>query len=144
MSTWPALLRVLLSIGLILNGSGYAVASTHMQMGYMATVALAPLSTGDPVTVAQPPCQHHDSGASAPATQLPDAASYTAPAKSTHPSPDCCKSGACRCACVNHAQAGIPAYSFRYAVIEHASAVRPLKPGHVTPALPHLIRPPIG
>ncbi|HVR81202.1 MAG TPA: CopL family metal-binding regulatory protein [Luteimonas sp.] len=139
------LLRVLLIISLVLNGSGYAVASTHMQMGHMDTAVLAPPSAAERVATAEPPChQDQHNSASASAAQLPDTAPAAAPGKSKHPAPDCCKFGACSCACVHQAQAAVPAYSLRYTVIEHAGVVRPMQPGHVAPTLPHLIRPPIG
>lgn len=139
------LLRVLLSISLILNGSGYAMAATHMQMGHGgAAASVAEPEAPDSVSAAEAPCQQHHSGASGPVAQLSDTTSDTAAVKSEHPSPDCCKSGACRCACVHQAQVAIPADSLDGAVIEHAGVMHPLKPGHAAPALPHLIRPPIG
>lgn len=139
------LLRVLLIISLVLNGSGYAVASTHMQMGHMDMAVSTPQSATDRVVTAEPPCpQDQHNGASTSAAQRPDTAPNPAPGKSKHPAPDCCKFGACSCACVHQAQAAVPAYTLRYAVIEHAGGVRPMKLGHVAPTLPHLIRPPIG
>ena len=144
MSFWPILLRALISISLILNGSGYAVASTHMQMGHMSTVASVPQPPAEPVATAEPPCHQHQVNASAAAAQLPDAVHDKAPAKSKHPSPDCCKSGACRGTCTHQAQTALHTHPLRYAGVEPVSGVRPLKPGHAAPALPHPIRPPIG
>jgi hypothetical protein len=63
--------------------------------------------------------------------------------KSKHSTPDCCKSGTCRCACL-HGVAAIPMLPFNAAFIEHAYSMRPMVLGHAAPALPHLIRPPIG
>jgi len=144
MSVLSLLLRVLLSISLILNGSGYAMAATHMQMGHGDTAVLAPEQAPDSMSAAEPPCQQHHSGASGPVAQLSDTASDTAAVKSEDPSPDCCKAGTCRCACIHQAQVAIPADSLDGAVIEHAGVMHPLKPGHAAPALPHLMRPPIG
>lgn len=137
------LLRGLLSLSLILNGSGYAMASVHTQMGDMGSVASTVPATPQPAAAAESPCdQHHD--ASAVAMELPDAMQDESSTTPMHPSPDCCNSGACHCACIHQAQAAIPTHVLRHDTAEHASSVRPLKPGHSAPALPHLIRPPIG
>ena len=144
MTVLSVLLRVLLSISLILNGSGYAMAATHMQMGHGDTAASAPKQASDSVFAAELPCQQHHSGVSGPVAQLPDTTSDSATVKSEHPSPDCCKSGACRCACVHQVQVAIPMGSLDGGVIEHAGVMQLLKQGHTAPALPHLIRPPIG
>ncbi len=145
MSVWSLLLRVLLTVGLILNGSGNAVASAHMQMPHMSIAGAAPLAAANPVATAEPSCHEPGHGAvSVAETQRPDAATDAMPVTSEHPSPDCCKSEACSCACVHQAQAAVPAVALQQAVIEHVSSVRPMKSGHDSPALPHLIRPPIG
>lgn len=138
------LVRVLLSLSLILNGSGYAVAATHMQM---AIPASTPQPARDHATTAEPPCPQHHRDAAPASTSVSvapvDAVSRTAPVKSNPPL-DCCESGACLCPCVHQAQATIPAMAFHAPMIEHVGVVHPLMPGHATPALPHLIRPPIG
>lgn len=139
------LLRVLLSLSLVLNGSGYAMASTHMQMGHHESAATTPQQAHDTVAAADPAChpQHHDS-ASEPATQASDTTPDIAPMKSEPPQPDCCKSGACHCACVQQAQAAIPMYSEGNAGMGRADVVFALQAGHAAPVLRHLIRPPIG
>lgn len=143
MSVWSILLRVLLTVGLILNGSGYAVASAHMQHMTMASATPQPVAT--PVAAVESPCaERHQGMVPVAGNPLPDAASDAVSVESEYPAPDCCKSGACRCACVHHSQAAVPAVAFRQAVIEHVSSVRSMKSGHDSPALPHLIRPPIG
>ena len=144
MSFWPILLRALISLSLILNGSAYAVASTHMQLGHMSTGTSVPLSPTQAVATAEPSCGPHQTHAAATPGPLPDATHDQAPAKPQHPSPDCCKSGSCINACTQHAQTALDMPVLRNAVVEHASNVSPLKPGHAAPALPHLIRPPIG
>lgn len=139
------LLRVLLSLSLVLNGSSYAMASTHMQMGHHESAATTPQQkTDDTVAAADPACHQQHAGGSEPATQAPDTTPDIAPVKSAPPQPDCCKSGACPCACVQQAQAAIPMYSLGDSVMGHADLVIALKPGHAAPGLRHLIRPPIG
>jgi len=50
----------------------------------------------------------------------------------------------CRCACAHPAQAAVPMVAFTPLPVESAGNVRPLASAHAAPALPHLIRPPIG
>jgi len=145
MSVWSILLRVMLTVGLILNGSGYAVASSHMQMEHTAMAGVAPPNAANSEATAGPACTEH------PQAMVPvaenagsDAATDASSVNSLDPSPDCCKSGACRCACVQQAQAAVPAVVLHQAVIEHVGSVRPMESGHASPAIPHLIRPPIG
>ncbi|HEV8694412.1 MAG TPA: CopL family metal-binding regulatory protein, partial [Lysobacter sp.] len=148
MSAWSLLLRVLLSLTLILNGSGFAVASTHMSKAIAASAhAMHP-----PVhaQASQSPCHgdhasmmvshHHD--AERTVDQSPDQTeshlSKTHPSKA-HPSKshsDCCQSGACRCVC-NHASTAAIAMAFvRDVLIVRSDASRPVKPGRPAPALP--------
>lgn len=136
----PLLLRVLLSLSLILNSSGYAMASAHMSVGHQDSVSATGQPAADPADSAQPPCHQHDEAAE----QAPGIPPDTAAVDSDSPSPDCCKSGACRCACVQHVPATIPVHALGEAAMEHAAIVLPLTLGHAAPALPDLIRPPIG
>jgi hypothetical protein len=142
MSVWSILLRVLLSLSLALNGVSAAAAAVHMPL--MLKTATQAASTGMQ-DVAGPgmPCHGHH-GASKEIAQgvAPAAAPDPAPVKS--PSPDCCKSGLCRCACVHGVQATLVADVSTPAILEHDRSVRPLLLGHAAPAAPHLIRPPIG
>lgn len=134
------LLRLLLSLALILNGIGGAVASTGMQMEHMGWMHGA-MHADAAEQSAQPPCHEH-AGVTSSDKGTDSGATANTPAK-TKQSPDCCKSGTCRCLCVHQSQVAITAL-LPAPVIEHAGVMRPLKPGHAAPALPHLIRPPIG
>ena len=144
MSFGSILLRLLLSLCLVLNGTGTAAASAHLPMKAIETAATAERTAGHAM-----PCHggSHDM-ATMPPKQPPagDSATNdsTPSAKSGHGkhSPDCCKSGTCRCACVHIAQAGVP--TRLPAVLAHGPSVRALALGHTAPALPHPIRPPIG
>ena len=61
-----------------------------------------------------------------------------------HAGPDCCKSSACRCACVHACASALPARLHVSVQLALGLDVMPLPLGHAAPALPHLIRPPIG
>ena len=135
MSCSAILLRVMLIVVLMLNGIGSAVAS--VQMAHAGRVAVA-MPVAD---AAEMPCHgHHD--AQAEATQ-PDVVPALAEDDPSLPDPDCCESGACRCACMHQAQAAVAVLLPIEAVIIHDRAVLAPKAGHSAPALPHLIRPPI-
>ncbi len=134
------LLRCLLCISLILNGSGYVMASAHLQMGHMGSIAVIQ----EPAPAAMPPCHQNDDASGTAAVELPEAVQDESRAMSKHPAPDCCKSGACQCACMHQAHAVLPVQALRHDVSGHAVDVRTLQPAHPAPALPHLIRPPIG
>ncbi len=146
MSVWSILLRLLLAVGLVLNGSGYAVASAHMQMDHASQAGTISTSVVDSSVAAEPDCLEHHLGMGLMSPEAPAAvtASDATSDNSGHPSPDCCETGACRCACVHQCQATIPAIAFQLAVIEKVSIMRPMTSGHESPAVPHLIRPPIG
>src|SRR3546814_15468258 len=58
--------------------------------------------------------------------------------------PDCFESGPCRCACLHHGQFAPMTMVASAAIIGHTDSVRPMFSVHASPALPHLIRPPIG
>ena len=127
MSARSVLLRLFLSLSLVLNGASAGVAAAHMSAGggMEAAFETATSASGCPEhhTAAPEPVQapHQDEGA-----------------------PDCCKSSACRCACVQLTSTAVLP-TFRWAPrVETMAAGRPLPLGQAVPALPHLIRPPIG
>lgn len=144
MNPWSLLLRLALIVALVLNGAGTAAASVMMQAG-MAESAATEIAAAPETSVVQAemPC-HEMMAESAP----PDGAAP--PASGHHPSdegrpaaPDCCK-GACHCACMQAAQAALPAMPAFGFVPPHSDVSHPVPVGHAEPALPHLVRPPIG
>jgi len=145
MALRSVLLRVVLSLSLALNGTTAAAAGARMQMSHAdmqqptgsASVADMPISDAMP-------CHHHDAGVSDSGGMEHQIATDPAPAKSKHPPPDCCKPGMCQCACVYSVQATLPALTTAGLVTEHSLSARPLTLAHAEPAIPHLIRPPIG
>ena len=129
MSRFTIGFRVLLGLVLILNGIGNAVASVRMMhAGAVETAASAEAGMD---------CHGHDKGQAAEASRV-------AGDDPSDPNPSCCESGACQCACMHLAQAAVSLSRATEIVISHAGAVIPPKAGHSAPALPHLIRPPIG
>lgn len=131
------LIRVLLSVALILNGATQAMVSVQMTHG-AASIASMPEKKAS----SEMPCHQHEQAA-ASLTADPSAAPDSPP-KTKHPAPDCCKFGACRCACLHSAPAAVPMMIYTPALVDHSQSVLPIALGHVAPALPHLIRPPIG
>ena len=142
MSTRAILLRLLLCVALVFNGAASAMASVQMMQMHAdgheaASTPVAPMASAE----SEMPC-HHD-GQPAHSQDAADAATATKD-KQPGQSPDCCKSSTCTCACVHQAAAMVPMLVFHGVVSLHGSSVRPMTLGHPTPALPHLIRPPIG
>jgi hypothetical protein len=138
MSLWSILLRALLSLSLILNGVAAASAATHRHanpadMQSVITTPVKVSQTGEKV-----PCHQHQQADSAAMNDQP-------PVPAEHASkPDCCKSSTCGCACMHAAQAALPGLNLAAPLLDHSRSVRQLTLAHASPALPHLLRPPIG
>lgn len=135
-SPLATLLRVLLSIILVLNGPGYAVAATQMAQANVAQDA-SPVAKRE---VARP-CHEHDMAAMQ--ADAPVAIDVGA-AKPGHPAPDCCKSGKCVCASTQPASLTLAALSLRETEIDRTINLPTLLIGHISPLLAHPIRPPIS
>ena len=138
MTPSAALLRVLLSLILILNGIGGAFAGAEMQLQHappnqptVATEATADVHAG------MPEC---DQGTkqTQPAPTAIDRASLDQAV------PACCENMVCDCACAQHGSAIVPVSRIALPMLGHASDLHPLTVGHAAPALPSLIRPPIS
>lgn len=140
------LLRLLLCIALVANGTSAVYAST--MMAFNAGMAATPAAGQG----AEPPC--HDMPGMTHAAMAGDygmpamthaamAADHDAPAPpAAHYG--CCPPGACLCSCVSHAPT-IPAVgAFAISMRPSAAPVAALRVSFASPALPHLIRPPIG
>lgn len=135
--TWPVpirdvLLRILLCIALIANGATTGVPAHAGHDGMAAPAEVAQSSVSD---AGKLPCDEHPRGAEA----LP-----STPADADGAPSDCCASDACRCACMHAGHVALASVVQTAADKPHAAAMRPLSSGHAAPALPHLIRPPIG
>lgn len=141
------LLHVLLSLALVANGIGAAMASAHA--GCAHSSAVVALSVADPSATgpapSEPPC--HDDMAPEAFSSLGDNAHRNVPedAVSTgaHGEDQHCDS-ACACDCTAHCQAALmpqPLLLHVSARIAHADT--PVY-DHAAPTLPHPVRPPIG
>ncbi|WP_036165232.1 CopL family metal-binding regulatory protein [Noviluteimonas dokdonensis] len=125
------LLRLLLCFALVANGTSAVYASTMMAFG-------AGMDATAAAHDAAPPCD--DMPAMAHAAMTSD---HDAPA-SPVAHDDCCPPGACLCSCVSHAPT-IPTFgSIAIPVRPSAAPGAALRVSFASPALPHLIRPPIG
>jgi hypothetical protein len=135
------LLRALLCLSLVLNGSGYAVAPTQMQVMHVAATQAA-------LAMAHQPCheQLHEGSAAPTMHVMADTASSGAcdDGHGSQSAPDCCKSSQCACDCLQYATATLTDVPALPALIERTAPLLSLSPGHVAPALANPIRPPIG
>ena len=138
------LLHVLLSLALVANGIGTAMASVHAGCTHAAVASAAP--------AAEPPC--HDMGAMAPQAQdgmhahgaHPDDLS---PAQSPASHDDGCGScgscaGSCACDCIAHGMAALMPPMLLLPVSTGIAYAPTTTHTHATPTLPHPVRPPIG
>jgi hypothetical protein len=132
----PNVLRLLLCVVLALNGVSGASAAGRMAAGYVEQ-SVAAVQDNPVATAAQamPPCHEHDADAVAAQSEVP-----AAPDKSDQ----CCDSSTCQCACMHHCAATIVGSLAVLPLQPAADVERAIDVSHRTPALPHLIRPPIS
>ncbi|MEJ7746955.1 MAG: CopL family metal-binding regulatory protein [Luteimonas sp.] len=139
------MLRLLLALVLLANGIGSAFAATRMQVeGFGARAAAVAMAQSDASTGAA----HCDEHAGMDAVVM-DASAMSSHAPgdaqdSDSDSGDCCASGFCLCACVQLVLAGIENLHMLESAVTRDTTAQVLSIGHAAPALPHLIRPPIG
>lgn len=140
----PALLRVLLILVLVSNGIWSAYASIGMGegMGHSHSSDVSAETKPQPVPLSS--CSDHRDGMVMKPVASEQAPASPALPEDPHGSSDCCDPSHCTCPCV-HACAALPLLASRMPdSMGHDLGVRPLSLGHPSPALPHLIRPPIG
>lgn len=139
------MLRVLLALALMANGTSSVFAATRMQVeSFGARIAVVDGTQSDASTAAAP-CDEHagmDALAMDPSAMTPHMGG-DAP-DSGGESGDCCKAAQCVCACVLHAVAGMANVHVMEPLIDRDTTAQVLGTGHAAPPLPHLIRPPIG
>jgi hypothetical protein len=140
MSLPAFLLRLLLCATLVLNGTGYAVAATQMQLTHVAgseqdhrPAVAAESDTG-------PPCHSQEQADQATPATPHDTGSLAM----QHESPDCCQVSLCSCDCLQHASLAMTGLLAPTPERLHAPSMRRVPAGHAAPALANLIRPPIG
>lgn len=133
MSVASLLTRVLLCLALILNGSGFAVAGSHMHMqhGHPAMADNAPVAQSAPAATTSGEESMHLDGDLALADCCTDAA---------HCSRLMCTVG---CAAGSSAPATLPASNLGFRINRQAQDATLRLAGHPTPALRARYRPPI-
>lgn len=138
----PLLLHMLLSLALLANGIGAAMASA--QAGCVHSATAVEMSVAES-SVAEPPCHGDMAPEAASPMQHAVHASVPGDTSSTdgHGDDGNCDN-ACDCACKAHGQAALmPQTLLLHASARIAHADTPVY-DHVAPALPHPVRPPIG
>ena len=128
MSRFAPLLRALLCLVLLLNGTAYAHAATRMATGGMAAMEQA---HEDP-----PPCHEGMDMA----MQMDEAGAHT---DGNAALPDCCESGSCDGFCAQHAPALAWPASWPVPGYLRAEAPAYLATAHASARLSHRHRPPI-
>lgn len=130
------LLRLLLSLALVVNGLSAVHAGVFMAVDGVAHAAMAAHDAGS--RDAEPPCHdamtavQDDAARGDEATPSPAAASD-----------DCCPVG-CLCNCVSSAPTLVQVHALAPTPLLDSGPVSALRVPHASPALPDLIRPPIG
>ena len=142
MSASSILLRVLLCLTLALNSMATAAMSVRMAKSVAATANMQVATSQESATGASP-CHGHDGKAMAPTSDKSVATDQKA-ATGDDTKSDCCKSASCQCACLHGVQAVMTASLRVVPTHDRNPNASPLHTGHAGPAIPHLIRPPIG
>ena len=138
MSMAAAFLRVLLCVSLVFSGSVAA-----------ATSAMMSLQQGPPTslqsdTADHPACHGRPMAGVAKVDPRPSAQPGSLAGTTGQSAPDCCDAGTCSSACLHQAQVPLLSNVFDAADGDVAAAVAHVTTSHAEPALPSLIRPPIG
>ncbi|MDI9239809.1 CopL family metal-binding regulatory protein [Lysobacter sp. LF1] len=133
MSLRALVLRLLLCLTLVLNGSGYAIAATQMALAHGMSSSMHH---------AAQPC--HGSGQIPATGESVDVAGCTAHSATPAAPADCCESPSCSCDCLQHASAATSMAVVVAGVPMHAGIAREMHAAHVPPLLPNLFRPPIA
>jgi len=122
--------RLLLCLMLVLNGTGYAVAATQMDLAHMA-VALAAQEAES-----NPPCHEMATESASHMTQATHQAGSDVP--------PCCQSSKCSCDyCLQHLTAAMSVIAVPADAPQSADIAQPRVAHRVAPPLPNLLRPPI-
>ncbi|RPE81687.1 hypothetical protein EDC50_0882 [Vulcaniibacterium tengchongense] len=151
------LLRMLLILALVLDGTAAATAAVRMQRTALEVPAATTVAAGchgahavatehpraHAAHLADPTTSSAAHAAHAGAAMADAAAHAGGAACHDRSAPDCCDSGACPCACMQPAQPPATAWSAT-PMPAQTHGPGPLSLGHADPALPPLHRPPIA
>lgn len=143
------ILRVLLALALVLNGSGYAVAATTMAFaapgvhgGHGRIADSGRLAQDGACHERADATQVHAAHSAAIETQ--DPADGAMPGHDDSDTPECCQGAQCHCPCVQQLAATLSDPCLRDTIVDVDAGMQAMRSGHPAPPLPHLIRPPIG
>ncbi len=139
MSIRSIVLRALLGLCLVLNGTGTAVAAMQMTTATIASNTMASDSS-NPAATTDADC--HDRNMTADARH--GSAMERDGTSNPHLSPDCCKYGACQCTCAQHAQVAVVLFPAEASIGVAGLALHALADGRPAPAPDALLRPPIA
>lgn len=133
MSRFAPLLRALLCLVVLFNGTTYAHAATRMALGDMASAASSAVHD-------EPPC--HETMDMAPGA-VPDAALHAGGHDDSTGLPDCCKAGTCDGFCAQHAP--VLAWPVALGALQPLTSEAPTyhPDTHASARLSHRHRPPI-
>jgi hypothetical protein len=146
MSFGPLLLRVMLILAFVLNGTTSAMAAAQMPSEH-------PNPQGDAMQHAAAPAHHqhdmsnchHDGMRSDTTSSIAQGhASHSVPTEHQGHSSDCCEGGSCQCVCAHGMHATVPSPVLAMHAYGRKEQSEARTAGHAAPDLPHLIRPPIG
>lgn len=145
MAFGPLLLRVMLILAFVLNGTTSAMAAAQMSLGHpnpqgeAMRHAAAPAHHQDHMSA----CHHEGMPSDATASTAHDHASHSTSKHQGHSS-DCCEGGSCLCVCAHGMHATVPSPVLGMHAYGRKDQSEARTAGHAAPDLPHLIRPPIG
>src|SRR5688572_19055413 len=137
MSLPAFLLRLLLCVTLVLNGSGYALAATQMQLTHMATAE----QEHQPIEVvheAGAPCHSQEPAGKEAGPAMSHDPVQSGSSESQHGSPDDCQA-LCSCDCLQHASLAMLSLMPPTSERPNAPSARRIPAGHAAPALANLI-----
>lgn len=145
MPVLQTLSRFFLILALVLNGVGNAYASAAMVTGAsQSSLDVRSTDVNEEPALTASCSDHHGAMAMEPETIESEKPAGAPSPGDQHGTPDCCDPSHCKCPCM-HAFAAMPVLAVKMPnFLGNAVGVRRLSLGHPSPALPHLIRPPIG
>ncbi|WP_169447756.1 CopL family metal-binding regulatory protein [Luteimonas mephitis] len=123
MASWPILLRVLLALALVLNGTGAAVAGIGMDLGLLEAQAVSHSADAGELPCHQSEAPSGNDGAVQPS--------------------DCCQTGACSCACAHVVQMICFSGDGKIDIPSHGCVRVRVMTARAAPILLQLTRPPI-
>ena len=128
--------RLLLCLMLVLNGMGYAVAGTQMNMTHVAMAVAAYEAANNP------PC--HEAAPVEPVAGMAHSHDAQMADASDPGVPSCCQSSQCNCDCLQHATAAMSVVAVPADAPAGADIAQPRVVNRIAPPLPNLLRPPIA